>query len=142
MRWSPQQDLEKQFRAPTFAPFADLSGLATQAGTSVDLTWHRLENVFNAPLHSAVLVTIPGPESITGSTECCNYLPVAQKTYLFGELYVETIMRNPKKVGLFGYRYSLAKTPLFCTLRQAHSGLGPLNRRPSSEGLRWRSRLC
>ena len=26
------------------------------------------------------------------------------KTYLFKELYIETIIRNPKKVGLFGYR--------------------------------------
>ena len=31
-------------------------------------------------------------------------LPVAEKTYLFKELYIETIIRNPKKVGLFGYR--------------------------------------
>ena len=28
-------------------------------------------------------------------------LPVAEKTYLFRELYIETIIRNPKKVGLF-----------------------------------------
>ena len=31
-------------------------------------------------------------------------VPVAEKTYLFRELYIETIIRNPKKVGLFGYR--------------------------------------
>ena len=32
-------------------------------------------------------------------------MPVAGKTYLFKELYTETqIIRNPKKVGLFGYR--------------------------------------
>ena len=31
-------------------------------------------------------------------------IPVAQKTYLFKKLYIETIIRNPKKVGLFGYR--------------------------------------
>ena len=31
-------------------------------------------------------------------------LPVAEKTDLFKELYTETIIRNPKKVGLFGYR--------------------------------------
>ena len=30
--------------------------------------------------------------------------PVAEKTDLFRELYIETIIRNPKKVGLFGYR--------------------------------------
>ena len=29
---------------------------------------------------------------------------VAEKTYLFRELYIETIIRNPNKVGLFGYR--------------------------------------
>ena len=29
---------------------------------------------------------------------------MAQKTYLFKELYIETIIRNPKKVGLFAYR--------------------------------------
>ena len=34
-------------------------------------------------------------------------LPVAQKTYLFKELYIETIIRNPKRVGLFGYSYTL-----------------------------------
>ena len=34
-------------------------------------------------------------------------LPVAEKTYLFKEVYKETIKRNPKKVGLFGYRYAL-----------------------------------
>ena len=34
-------------------------------------------------------------------------LPVAQKTDLFKELYIETIIRNPKKVGLFGYGYGL-----------------------------------
>ena len=33
-------------------------------------------------------------------------VPVAEKTYIFKELYIETIIRNPKKVGLFGYRYS------------------------------------
>ena len=27
-----------------------------------------------------------------------------KKAYLFKELYIETIMRNPKKVGPFGYR--------------------------------------
>ena len=32
-------------------------------------------------------------------------LPVAEKTYPFKELYIEAIIRNPKKVGLFGYRY-------------------------------------
>ena len=31
-------------------------------------------------------------------------LAVAQKTYLFMELYRETIIRNPKMVGLFGRR--------------------------------------
>ena len=31
--------------------------------------------------------------------------PVTEKTYLFKELYIETIIRNPKKVGLPGYRY-------------------------------------
>ena len=35
-------------------------------------------------------------------------IPVAEKTYLFKELYIETIIRNPKKVGLFGYRQRLA----------------------------------
>ena len=34
-------------------------------------------------------------------------LPVAEKTYLFTELYIETIIRNPEKLGLFGYRYGL-----------------------------------
>ena len=29
-------------------------------------------------------------------------LPVTEKTYLFGT--IETMIRNPKKVGLFGYR--------------------------------------
>ena len=28
----------------------------------------------------------------------------SRKTYLFKKLYTETIIRNPKKVGLFGYR--------------------------------------
>ena len=32
---------------------------------------------------------------------------MAEKTYLFRELYIETILRNPKKVGLFGYRWAL-----------------------------------
>ena len=32
-------------------------------------------------------------------------LPVAEKTYLLEELYIEIIIRNPKKVGLFGYRW-------------------------------------
>ena len=31
-------------------------------------------------------------------------LPVAEKTYLFREAYIDTRIRNPKKVGLFGYR--------------------------------------
>ena len=31
-------------------------------------------------------------------------LPVAEKTYPFEELYIETIIRNPKMVDLFGYR--------------------------------------
>ena len=32
-------------------------------------------------------------------------LPVAEKTYLFKELYTEIIIRNPKRlVGLSGYR--------------------------------------
>ena len=31
-------------------------------------------------------------------------LPVAEKTYLFKELYIETIIMNPKNVGLSGYR--------------------------------------
>ena len=31
-------------------------------------------------------------------------LPVAQKTHLFEELYRETIIKNPKRVELFGYR--------------------------------------
>ena len=31
-------------------------------------------------------------------------LPVTEKTYLFQKLYIETIIRNPKNVGLFGYR--------------------------------------
>ena len=31
-------------------------------------------------------------------------LPVTEKTYFSTELYIETIIRNPKKVGLFGYR--------------------------------------
>ena len=30
--------------------------------------------------------------------------PVGEKTYIFKELYIEIIVRNPKKVGLFGYR--------------------------------------
>ena len=29
-------------------------------------------------------------------------LPATEKTYLFKELYIETIIRNPKKVGLSG----------------------------------------
>ena len=33
-------------------------------------------------------------------------LSVTEKTYLFQELYIETIIRKPKKVGLFGYRLS------------------------------------
>ena len=35
-----------------------------------------------------------------------GYLPVTEneKTYLFKELYIEAIIRNPKKVGLSGYR--------------------------------------
>ena len=32
-------------------------------------------------------------------------LPVTEKTYLFEDLYIETIIRYPKKVGLSGYRY-------------------------------------
>ena len=31
-------------------------------------------------------------------------LPVTEKTYLFKDLYIETIIRNPKKVGLSDYR--------------------------------------
>ena len=31
-------------------------------------------------------------------------LPVAVKPYLFKNYIIETIIRNPKKVGLFGYR--------------------------------------
>ena len=31
-------------------------------------------------------------------------LPAPEKTYLFKELYIETIIRNPKKGGLFGCR--------------------------------------
>ena len=31
-------------------------------------------------------------------------LPVTEKTYLFKEVYIETIIGNPKKVGLSGYR--------------------------------------
>ena len=31
-------------------------------------------------------------------------LPAAQKTYLFKELYIETVIRSPKTGGLFGYR--------------------------------------
>ena len=31
-------------------------------------------------------------------------LPVTEKTYLCKELYIETRIRNPKMVGLFGYR--------------------------------------
>ena len=30
----------------------------------------------------------------------------SEKTYLLKELYIETIIRNPEKVALFGYRYS------------------------------------
>ena len=41
------------------------------------------------------------------SPEPLQALPVTEKTYLFKELYTETIIRNPKKVGLFGYRYTL-----------------------------------
>ena len=33
-----------------------------------------------------------------------GYLKAQEKTYLFRVLYIETIIRNPKKVGLFGYR--------------------------------------
>ena len=32
---------------------------------------------------------------------------MAQKDYLVKELYIETIIRNPKKVDLFGYREGL-----------------------------------
>ena len=39
-------------------------------------------------------------------------VPVAQKTYLFKELYIvlyiESVKRNPKKVGLFGFRCGLS----------------------------------
>ena len=46
------------------------------------------------------------------STSGCLYLlgfrvsglPVTEKTYLLKELYIETIIRNPKKVGLAGTR--------------------------------------
>ena len=31
-------------------------------------------------------------------------LPVAQKTYHFKEVYIETIIRSHEKVGVFGYR--------------------------------------
>ena len=36
-----------------------------------------------------------------------GHIPVAEKMYLFQELYIETIIRNPKKLGLFGYRLGL-----------------------------------
>ena len=36
---------------------------------------------------------------------------MAQKTYLFKALNIETIIRNPKTVGLFGCRYSLNPKP-------------------------------
>ena len=31
-------------------------------------------------------------------------IPLTEKAYLFWELYIETIIRNPEKIGLFGYR--------------------------------------
>ena len=34
-------------------------------------------------------------------------MPVTEKTYLFKELFIETIIRNPKKVGLSGYKWDL-----------------------------------
>ena len=32
------------------------------------------------------------------------YVPVTEKACLFEELHIETVIRNPKQVGLFGYR--------------------------------------
>ena len=33
-----------------------------------------------------------------------NIISAAEKTYHFKELHIETIIRHPKRVGLFGYR--------------------------------------
>ena len=45
-----------------------------------------------------------GKFSVTRATGHLQGLPVTEKTYLFKELYIETIIRNPKKAGLFGDR--------------------------------------
>ena len=47
-----------------------------------------------------VLFKGPMSKSFQGS-------PVAETTYLFKELYIETTIRNPTKVGLCGYRQGI-----------------------------------
>ena len=44
----------------------------------------------------------PKPTSLN-----CKPLPVTKKTYLFKELHKGSKKRNPRKVGLFGYRQTL-----------------------------------
>ena len=51
----------------------------------------------------SIIGTSTGPNPTTLNPKS-QFLPVAQRTYLFKELYTETITRNPKKVGLSGYR--------------------------------------
>ena len=58
------------------------------------------------PVLILVLLILTG--TYTSTYTCIYiYIPVAEKTYLFEELCIETIIRNPKKVGLFGYRCAL-----------------------------------
>ena len=43
-------------------------------------------------------------EALPRNTCSPKAIPVAEKTYVFQDLDIGTLIRNPKKVGLFGYR--------------------------------------
>ena len=65
-------------------------------------------------------------------------LPVTEKTYLFKELYIETIIRNPKKVGLFGCREGFGEMSQIGAQALLHTILKPA----SMPGLVTNTALC
>ena len=81
---------------------------------------------YNGPQHPIVIIKAPTlpyrpprklqrPETPTRVNEgfylrfCLELLglPIAEKTYLSKDFYIEIIIRSPKKVGLFAYRLPL-----------------------------------
>ena len=66
-------------------------------GVWVQGVWEGCEG-----LHKASRFNYYGALMIHGAR--AQGLPATEKTYHFKEIYIETIVRDPKKVGLFGYK--------------------------------------